>query len=601
MANKPWHKLPMFLALLKLSGFRRSLRENNLHDTSQLPDNGQLPHAEPSADGRHLVARTPDGSFNDLEHPEMGMVGTRFGRNVPLKEAYPDENNLLNPNPHLISQKLFKRDQFIPATTLNLLAAAWIQFENHDWFAHGDNEPEQAFEIPLAEDDPWPEAILPEGDVPSNHRPMKIPKTLADPTRPPGDTSGPPTFLNKVTHWWDASQIYGSNPETVAQLRSHIDGKLIVEGEGETTLLPLDPTINIDRTGFNDNWWFGLSFLHILFAREHNYLCDRLKQIYPDWSDDDLFDHARLIIAALTAKIHTTEWTPGILGHPALQISMNANWWGLLGQNVKNIFGRLSDSEGISGIIGSSTDHHTAPYYLTEEFTAVYRLHPLIPDDFNFYSLKNGEKILSKNFSQVAGKHTRSLIEEVGVANMGYSLGTIHPGAITLHNYPFFLQNFLRDNGKVFDLGALDILRDRERGVPRYNHFRELIGQERVTSFEEITSNPVWAKEIKDIYNNDIDSVDLIVGMFAEDLPAGFGFSDTAFRVFILMASRRLKSDRFFTKDYTAEVYTQFGLDWIDRTTMLDLLRRHYPSLAPALYGVQNAFAPWRKVGVAGY
>jgi len=30
------------------------------------------------------------------------------------------------------------------------------------------------------------------------------------------------------------------------------------------------------------------------------------------------------------------------------------------------------------------------------------------------------------------------------------------------------------------------------------------------------------------------------------------GFSDTAFRVFILMASRRLKSDRFFTRDYNA-------------------------------------------------
>jgi hypothetical protein len=40
------------------------------------------------------------------------------------------------------------------------------------------------------------------------------------------------------------------------------------------------------------------------------------------------------------------------------------------------------------------------------------------------------------------------------------------------------------------------------------------------------------------------------VGMYAEPLPPGFGFSDTAFRVFILMASRRLKSDRFFTSDF---------------------------------------------------
>ena len=55
-----------------------------------------------------------------------------------------------------------------------------------------------------------------------------------------------------------------------------------------------------------------------------------------------------------------------------------------------------------------------------------------------------------------------------------------------------------------------------------------------------------------------------MVGLYAEPLPQGFGFSDTAFRVFILMASRRLKSDRFFTRDYRPEVYTPAGLDWID-------------------------------------
>ena len=88
-----------------------------------------------------------------------------------------------------------------------------------------------------------------------------------------------------------------------------------------------------------------------------------------------------------------------------------------------------------------------------------------------------------------------------------------------------------------------------------------------------------------------------MVGLYAEPLPKGFGFSDTAFRVFILMASRRLKSDRFFTSDYNAETYTQTGLDWIDETTMIDVLKRHYPELAPALRGVDNAFAPWTRTG----
>ena len=45
----------------------------------------------------------------------------------------------------------------------------------------------------------------------------------------------------------------------------------------------------------------------------------------------------------------------------------------------------------------------------------------------------------------------------------------------------------------------------------------------------------------------------------AEPLPEGMGFSDTAFRIFLLMASRRLKSDRFLSQDYRPEVYTKEG------------------------------------------
>ncbi|MBD2354228.1 peroxidase [Tolypothrix sp. FACHB-123] len=582
MFGIPWHRLPTLLALLKLSGFRKELRKKNLHDTSQLPNTDKLPDPQPSPDGRHLLARTADGSFNDLKNPAMGMVGTRLGRNVPLTKAQVDRQNLLNPNPREISQRLMTRDEFIPATSLNILAAAWIQFQNHDWFSHGDNQPDKKIIIPLAEDDNWPQ----------EHRPMAIHETLVDESRPEGETAEPPTFINKVTHWWDGSQIYGNNAAQVDQLRSHIDGKLIIGDDG---LLPVDAN-GIDRTGFNDNWWIGLSLLHTLFVREHNTICDRLKQQYPDWTDDDLFDHARLINAALMAKIHTVEWTPGILSHPALQIAMNANWWGLLGQNFKRIFGRIGDGETISGIIGSPTDHHTAPYYITEEFVSVYRLHPLIPDEFEFYSHKNGKLLRTGDFFEVAGKRARGVVEEIGLADLFYSLGITHPGAITLHNYPKALQQLIRDNGEVFDLAAIDILRDRERGVPRYNDFREIIGRDRVKSFEEITSNQTWAKELREVYNNEINSVDLMVGMFAEDLPKGFGFSDTAFRVFILMASRRLKSDRFFTKDYRAEIYTQFGLDWIDNNGLLTVLQRHLPSLAPALSGVKNGFAPWRRV-----
>jgi hypothetical protein len=84
-----------------------------------------------------------------------------------------------------------------------------------------------------------------------------------------------------------------------------------------------------------------------------------------------------------------------------------------------------------------------------------------------------------------------------------------------------------------------------------------------------------------------------MVGLYAEPRPQGFGFSDTAFRIFILMASRRLNSDRFFTTHYTPEVYTQAGLDWIDDNDMSTVLKRHFPELTPSLRNVKNAFFPW--------
>ena len=102
--------------------------------------------------------------------------------------------------------------------------------------------------------------------------------------------------------------------------------------------------------------------------------------------------------------------------------------------------------------------------------------------------------------------------------------------------------------------------------MPRYNQFRRLLHKEPVNSFDELTDNPEWRKQIKQVYDNDLESVDLMTGLYAEPLPAGFGFSETAFRVFVLMASRRLKSDRFFTDDYRAEIYTEFGLEYSRRT-----------------------------------
>ena len=566
-----WDKLPRPLGVLTLVGLRTRLREKNLYDTgagaaTASPDSG--PHR----------TRKLDGSYTDLEQPAMGMIGARFGRNVPVDRTYPEPlPQLLEPNPRVVSRELLTRDEFKPATIVNVLAGAWLQFEVHDWFSHGKNVPEEPFELELADDDPWTD------------RPVRIERTRSDPA--PDATGGPPTYVTADSHWWDGSQIYGSEPAFSAALRSKEGGKLRLDPDGQ---LPRDLEAVVDLTGVAGNFWLGLALLHTLFTHEHNSICDRLKAEYPSWSDDELYDRARLINAALMAKIHTVEWTPAIIAHPTTKYAMRANWYGILGKR----FGKRSSNEVLGGIPGSPTDHHGVPYSLTEEFVAVYRMHPLLPDDFTFRSIETDEVLQERTFRELGALDTRARLDEVGFVNSFYSFGIAHPGAITLHNYPRFLQEFKRPDGTVVDLAAIDVLRVRERGVPRYNEFRRLFHLKPAATFEELTDNPQWAKELREVYG-DVERVDLMVGLYAEPLPKGFGFSDTAFRVFILMASRRLKSDRFFTRDYNAETYTQAGLDWIDETTMIDVLKRHYPQLEPALRGVDNAFAPWTRTGAS--
>src|SRR6478735_1763673 len=580
LSKEPWYRQPNVVAIPKLVEIRNQLRRENLHDTEEPPLEKRTDTAQ--LDPTLREERTIDGSYNDLDYPLMGSCGKRFGRNVPLDHTFPDTANLMAPSPRVVSRELMTRGEFQPATILNLMAASWIQFMVHDWFVHKRSET-SFVDIPLAPGDDWSDSSL------------QVPLSIPEPA--PAGSTRPPAYANPSGHWWDGSQIYGSDPLVAAKLRTGEGGKLKVEA---TKLLPVNPENGVHLSGFTENWWVGLAMLHTVFAREHNYIGDLLAREHPDWTDAQLHGKAKLINSALMAKIHTVEWTPAIVPHPVTQLAMHANWYGLAGEELQEVLKFLNDDEILGGIVGSKHDHHTAPYSLTEEFVSVYRMHPLIPDEVVIRSVETDAAGETIELPELAGIKTPGVVNRIGMSDLFYSFGRSHPGAITLHNYPKHLQNLRRDDGEHLDLAAVDIFRDRERGVPRYNQFRRLFHKDPVKSFEELTDNAVWREEIRKVYGNDLEKVDLMTGLYAEPLPPGFGFSDTAFRVFVLMASRRLKSDRFFTDDYRVEMYTEFGLNYLKENSMLTVLKRHHPDLAPALRGVDNAFKPWRSVEAGG-
>ena len=588
-----WYRRPFLLGILTLAYMREKLNTNNLKSTYPagaligFQAAGQTPPEGVS----HF--RTANGSWNNLDNPMEGAAGTRFPRNVHVEAVKPESGDqLMTPNPREVSRKLLTRSgQMKEVPFLNMLAASWIQFENHDWINHGENAVNELLEIPLAEDDParskfWQTKIL-------------VPKTQPDPTRLAEGEETPVSFINEVTHWWDGSQIYGSDQATVSRLRSGSDGKLRLNADGT---LPLNDK-KIEETGFVRNWWIGLAMLHNLFAREHNAICDHLKAAYPDWDDNRLFNVARLINAAVMAKIHSVEWTPAILANKVLDNALNANWYGLLtnlfhkGSHRKTVAAINVRNPELGGVVGNPINKHGSPFGLTEEFVEVYRLHSLLPEYLNIRKVnqENGEEVPFVATRQAgSGKLTR----RASMADLFYSFGNQHPGQLVLNNYPKFMQELSIPFNPMFDLGAVDLLRARERGVPRYNEFRRQLGLTAITRFEDLTDDAGQVAQLKEVYGSrpeDVEKLDLMIGTLAEGhRPNGFGFGETMFQIFILNATRRLQADRFYTTCYTEEYYTKEGLEWIDKSSFKAVILRHYPELADTgLANIKNAFEPW--------
>ena len=197
-----WHKWPFLIAMPTLAGIRVIMRERNLFDTETAP-----PKLTPP-DGGVTDHRAADGSFNALDTPWMGMAGARFGRNVPINETFPAvPQSLYEPNPRRISNELLARREFAAVPYLNVLVSGWLQFMVHDWLSHGENELANPHQVPVEPDDDWPQ------------KPMTILRSTPAPTTP-ADDGRPTAYRNIATHWWDGSQIYGSDLKRQRKIRS---------------------------------------------------------------------------------------------------------------------------------------------------------------------------------------------------------------------------------------------------------------------------------------------------------------------------------------------------------------------------------------------
>lgn len=328
--------------------------------------------------------------------------------------------------------------------------------------------------------------------------------------------------------------------------------------------------------------------------------------------------------------------------------------------------------------LNGGVNHFGSPFNFPEEFPTVYRLHPLLPDLIEFRSVEEPNQIQVNIpiMDTVRGKATQAMRDRK-LENWALSMGRQRLGALHLQNHPLFLQNLpmehLASETDKLDIVALDIIRDREHGVPKFNEFRRQIGLRTLTSFDDFINQKLpqdsperiaqtaVVQKIRAIYGthrcdkskiisvvqknaqgefindcfdqpdgtlvDNIEDVDTVVGWLAEyTRPHGFAISETQFHIFILNASRRLFSDRFFTSSFRPEFYSHLGYEWvmhngpiegcpyainnkegkclepeldnghrIEVSPLKRLLLRNVPELKAQLMPVKNAFDPWAR------
>ena len=489
-------------------------------------------------------------------------------------------NSFNNPNPVSVSEQLLARERFIPARSLNLLAAAWIQFQVHDWVNHARHPlGVEDVVVPMPGGQKWQNRP---GGKPENL--MRIAGNKALAVDPDGTQR---LFADAASHWWDASEVYGGTRPRLGRCE-----------RGPRSASPMRATCPTTPPAGGHRLQRELVVgtlrpAHAVRPRAQR-LCDELRAQYRGWSDERVYQTARLIVAALIAKIHTVEWTPAILATEAIDLGLKANWNGPPANDWLTRLGIwLMDTHASVGIPLTKPDHHGVPYSLTEDFVTVYRMHPLIPDDYRFVDHSDGSLLGTRSFNDIAGAKADEELRSLGMENLLYSFGTSHTRARSRCTTSRRRCGQFEREGERIDLSVVDLVRTRRRGIPRYNDFRAGLHKPRLRDFEELSTNPESVRRMRELYRS-IDDVDTMVGLFAETPPDGFGFSDTAFRIFILMASRRLQSDRFLTVDFRPEIYSPFGMDWVAQNSMTSVILRHCPDVAAMIPRGQSAFAPWR-------
>lgn len=485
-----------------------------------------------------------DGSGNHMIYFDLGAANTPLMRLGA--EGYDDGMNAMagatRPSAREVSNAVCADTQ----GAVNTLGASdflwqWGQLLDHDLDLTETQEPAEPAPIPVPLGDPWFDPTGTGTQVIDVNRSIYHHGT--------GYAPYPRQQINQITHFIDASNVYGSDGVRAAALRTNDGTGRLQVSAGD--LLPFN-TAGLPNGGgtgpelflagdIRANEQVGLAAIHTLFVREHNRLADEIAVLDPSLTGDEIYEEARRIVGALMQVITYREFLPALLGPNAL--TQYAGYFGTTNPAIANEFSAAIYRFGHSAL--SPT---------------------LLRLDANLAPIPEGNLPLRDAFFR-----PDRIVNEGGIEPLLRGLATQACSRVDTEVVDD-VRNFLfgPPGAGGFDLPSLNIQRGRDHGLPSYNDTRQSVGLARKASFAEVSSDPNVQARLASVYV-DVDEIDLWVGALAEDPFNGGHVGELAFHVIRRQFERLRDGDRHWYEN----TFSPSEIADLESTTLADVIRRN--------------------------
>ncbi|MES0862956.1 peroxidase family protein [Ruegeria sp. SCPT10] len=540
---------------------------------------------------------SPDGAYLDTQFgPGEGRVGQEFVDHGLQKGYRPQDQSQ---NPKLPNEadvaKVFgyRNGQTIEAKTASFHAAAHLQQLVHDV---AQTAPDNALKhaIPIDPDSEW--AAL---GVKYDWSRSDAPHALRE------DGEG----MHGTTVWWDMSHIYGSDIETLAEVRSYPDGtpvpggKLYLEDteeDGTGGFLPLkDVSVSEDGplqkqivTGFGRNMTAPLEAEHTLYARHHNWVAEVLKERYPDWSDNQIFQIARRVITMTYVKIHTGTWTHTLFANEAVVNGLNANLFGRAERKLphfdKKIYRPEQGTDPVAHGIAAGKVEKNKPEIKGNFFSKAYRFgHQIWVDQLKCPPIgetaKDGTREVNMmNLRELDG---HQFLKDEGLGAVYYYMMNTRLGAPVAGNTADFFRNMATEEG-VMNMLEQEIRKDRERGTPFWTDYQRAHNIPPSEKWEHLFLDPsseaskATIAKLQELYPEGIETLDAIIGLtLNEHRPEGLAITNEGFQTFVQEATSRIRKNPYLTEKWRPDEVGWTAINLVEAVDKEKMLYLHCPEL----------------------